>query len=179
VLAKASGSDYDTTWVSQNISRVSSSFSTTTISNSTTQTDLLSVNITGAANDLYQLVAWGEMLNNTGGSVTFSFRAKLGSTTMLTAGQGLGASADKRYWRYELYLPIVSTTSQQANGQVTMTSAVAAGTMASQAAMWTGNGTATEDVSTSKALALSGQLSVASTSATISITGWYLTKVGS
>lgn len=158
------------------VARIASSYSTTTISNSAAETNLLSQGITGAAEDLYQLIAWGEMLNNTGGSVTFQFRAKLGSTTMLTSTQAFGTSADKRFWRYELYLPIVSTTSQRANGQLSMTTAGAATTL-SFGAIYTGNGTASEDVSTSKNLILSGQMNTASANATISVTGWYLTKV--
>ncbi|MPZ13752.1 MAG: hypothetical protein GEU73_04910 [Chloroflexi bacterium] len=146
--------------------------STTQVVNTTTETDLYSESIAGGdaeAGTVYRLWATGDVLNNSGGEVTYTLRVKFGTTTVLeSAAIGYGDSANRAEWLLDVVLYAVSPSAQRLSGHFVPS--------ASQGQSWdqitgvvprqlVGYGTATEDTSTAKTLAFTVEMGTANANA--------------
>ena len=146
---------------------------TATISNTTTETSLVSYSVSGAsAGNIYRIKAGGSYLNNTGANRTITMRAKLGATTVISGTSGnLTTNASERPWKWEIDLYIESTSAQvmastfMLGGVGLSSTALTANIIASTGAI----GTATEDLTSAKTLDLTGQLSINSTNNTMTL----------
>ena len=170
-------------WAANNFSgRIVYSSSATTISNTTTESNLFSYSLSGvAANELYRVTAFGSLLNNTGGNVNFQFRGKLGATTVFSMATGqftYATGTNSRKWRYVWEIFIDSTTAQENSAFL----AVSQSNTPSMPRIET-NGTyvgyaaSTENFATAKNLIISIEMGTASTSATTTIEGYYIERV--
>lgn len=147
---------------------------TTTIVNSTAEADLLSVSIPagglGTVGFKIRVEIGGDILNNSGGAVTFVLKFKYDDTTILTTKAiSLGADANRRKWRAEIEL-IAETTSAQRCSALAHISEPATDTWAtdeSSGVNVTGYGTAAEATSTSKDIKVTAQMGTAHASAEI------------
>lgn len=98
-----------------------SKVSTTTVNNTTTETDLFSSTLPAfaleVANRSVRLKLAGEFLNNTGGADTLVIRVKIGTTTLLaTVALSLAASANRRKWFLEAEIISTAADTQRARG---------------------------------------------------------------
>jgi hypothetical protein len=146
---------------------------TATISNTTTETSLVSYSVSGAsAGNIYRVKAGGSYLNNTGTNRTITMRAKLGSTTVVSGTSGnLTTNASERAWTWWLDLYVESTSAQVMSSVFTLGGPGLSSTIltANIIASTNGIGTATEDLTSAKTWDLTGQLSVASTNNTMTL----------
>jgi hypothetical protein len=129
-------------------------YTLTTISNSTVETDVLSVTITNntlTTGKKLRVRLWGDMLRNGGGNITNI--VKLGSTRMYqdSAGQPTATAIERIAW-IELVVKAVSNTSQELRMFVTYGNAGSAdigtgdSTLGSLARVNTFSGTASENM---------------------------------
>lgn len=88
---------------------------TTTVTSSTGETDLYSSSRTGelGTTRAYRLTVWGDYLNNTGGAVSATFRAKFGGTTIGSVAISWAASASRRMWCMTVYVKATGATNTQ------------------------------------------------------------------
>jgi hypothetical protein len=167
--------------------RLSSSSSSSTVSNSTTETALLSTNFTGAQNqDLYKLVAYGTLLSNAAAATTYTWRYKIGSTSstaavIATGAISIGVSANNRPWRIEVDLNVAaigpSSPSQLASGMLYNGAGGATWNAITVAQTQVGYGSSATDMSGTTYIDFTVQMGTASATATATINGWYLLRV--
>ncbi len=121
-----------------------------TVNTTTSETDLLNGDITVAANVMgttrvLRLTAWGDYLNNTGGSVASPrLKAKLGGTTLFDTGALATSSpstASRNGWRVCVEIQNLGATNSQLGHFLWHLSVVGSGVAATQAAFTTGEGT--------------------------------------
>lgn len=116
----------NTGWLSAS-GRVSQVVATTTVNTSAAETDLARIAIPAniaKAGDVFELLAWGDLLNNTGGAVTTTWRLYLGATAYLTSGAvSASANANRRQWNARLLIAMESTTAQRFAGNLLISSA--------------------------------------------------------
>lgn len=148
---------------------------TTTVSSTTSETNLFSTTLLGGtigANRVLRFSGFGDVLNTTGGNVTFTFRIKLGGTTILapaafTVGTGQNRAAlridfeiwnrnseSSQHWYGGLLITDGSTDSTAGTMRVPFTNGSVAGSNASAV-----------DTSTDQTLAITVQMGTSSASA--------------
>lgn len=163
--------------------RLAGSQSTINVVNTTTETDLISQALTAgepAVGDEYHLSAVGDIVNNSGSSVNYRFRFKLGATTILdTTDIAIATSANAREWTLSVVMYIVSGTAQRVQANLSIS---APGT-----ANWTTNnsntfdgpgyGTGAEDTSSAKTAAFTVTMGTAAVAADCDIHAWGLKRV--
>jgi hypothetical protein len=106
------------------------------------------VSLTAVANDVIRGRVVASILNNSGASVTYTWRVKLGSTTVLTLSNVVPTGAAARPLILDFAISVISTTSQVAAGFYILTGTPLAVT-----------GTATETLSSAKTLDATFQMS--------------------
>jgi hypothetical protein len=182
VLTVDSAESLGVKWASTGSSRLTSDFTTTTISNTTAESDLFSYSLSGvAANQLYRITAFGTLLNNVGSTQNIHFRGKIGATTVFSLPSGqfnYSTNANSYKWRYSWDIFFVSTTSQE-------NSAFFLGSQAATQSMiritpnttYVGYSASTEDFATAKNVVISVEMGSASASLTTTIEGYFIEKV--
>lgn len=148
-----------------------------TTSNSTTETNVFSISQQAvSANCAYVLTAWGLILNNSGASVNYQFRGKIGSTTVWTPGQISAATGGaNRFWRCDFVIGIQGARTAQTTQQSLRVSGIVTGSQtAIRDDFYIGHGTgsATEDMNSAKTVALSIQMGTANANASFTISGF-------
>lgn len=137
----------------------------TDIVNTTTEKTAASLTLVGgsvAAGDVVRLVVIGDLLNNSGGAVLYTFRCKIGTTTALaTAAGSFASNANRRKVRIEFEILMETATAQRCSG--TMHVGLSGSTFAAfqSANSAVGYGTAAENTATDKAIALTVQMDTA------------------
>lgn len=113
-----------------------------------------------AAGDYVRFVASGDQINNSGAGVTYTWKFKIGSTTVLTsAANSLASSAQRRKWvaAFDVYFP--TTASERVGGVFDMTSINSANfDVLNTATCLRGYGTAAEDSASNLNVILTCQL---------------------
>jgi hypothetical protein len=143
--------------------------STTTIVNTTAETDLLSSSIPGNALSIVgnkiRVELVGDILNNTGAADTVLLKFKYGTTTILTTKAiSLGASTNRRKWRAEIELIAETSSAQRCSGMAHVSEA-SSDTWATDEASGVnvvGYGTAAEATSSAKDVKVTATLGSAS-----------------
>lgn len=167
-------------------SRVIASTETTLpVVNTTVETDLFSLTLPGglvAAGDRILVTMIGDQLNNSAGTVTYTYRFKIGATTVLaTAAISFGTSANRRRWTATAEIAIESATAQRVGALLSVSDANApnwdtvSGTTPFNP--FVGSNTSAEDTSTDKAVVLSVQMGTASASADCRLLAAALTHI--
>jgi hypothetical protein len=128
--------------------RLLTSLTSATTSGTTAETSVASVSLTGVANDVIRGRVVASILNNSGASVTYTWRVKLGATTVLTFSNSVPTGSTARPFILDFAVNVISTTSQVAAGFYILTGTPLAAT-----------GTATETLSSAKTLDVTFQMS--------------------
>lgn len=136
-----------------------------TVVNSTAETSLCSLATpTVGVGDRLILRAGGDLINNSAGSVNFTFRLKLGGTTLCTSNAlAIAVSPNRRRWNIEAVFAVaVVASSQLVSGQLVVGNASAT-TMFLSTSTNVGalGGTSAEDLSTAKNVVFSVEMSAA------------------
>lgn len=186
LYVKESGTATNTGWVAHgrgSHSKYDEVHATTQVVNTVTQTDLYSKSIAGGdmpAGALFRLVAWGDQLNNSGAGQTYTYRVKLGATTILqTANFSAPSSASRRKWTLEVWILGESSTAQRIGGRLTV-SDIPGGTETmpqAQTLDFQGSNTSAEDTSTAKTLAVTIAMGTAGASIDTRLLGAVLERV--
>ena len=141
---------------------------TTTIANTTTETDLYSFALPTnlAAGDILRLSLRGDYLNNTGSGQGLTIKVKIGATTAITlasSGTQFGTGTDRRDWHADVLIACEGTAAQRVYTSVVVGMNTAAAINAgSTFAMGNETGSATEDTTSAKTLAVTATLTTAS-----------------
>lgn len=89
---------------------------TTTVVNTAAETTIYTKDLPTdlEPGDVLRLTLLGDFLNNTGASQSMRLKVKLGATTMVdsTAGTTIGSNANRRDFRFDALLTIISTVSE-------------------------------------------------------------------
>lgn len=138
---------------------------------STAEQTLASLTLPGgiiAAGDHLRFVAFGDRLNNSGGNVDYTWKFKIGATTVISNGAvTLAAGANRTPWSVTCDVMFGSTTAERVLWQLLASSS---GTTAPQTAVAQSGqryGTASEDTASSLTVALTCQLSVSNANADV------------
>jgi hypothetical protein len=133
--------------------RLLTALSSSSTSATTTETSVASVSLTAVSNDVIRGRILASVTNNSGASCTYTFRIKLGATTILTLSNALGANTSARSLVIDFSVAVISTTSQVAGAFALLgfNNAVTTPIAAS--------GTATETMSSAKTLDMTFQMS--------------------
>lgn len=134
-----------------------------------------------AAGDILRFRAYGDMLNNSGSPVTYTWRFKIGGTTVLaTTATSFSASASRHKWSVDLDINAVSASSQRVGGTGLIISSGASDTWAagaSAAQFFVPYGTAAEDSSAALNVILTCQLGTSVSTADVILHAASLTLV--
>ncbi len=148
--------------------KLTSKLSTTTIVNTVTETDLVNFDVPANALEFAEhslrIVAAGELLNNSGGADTVTFRVKLGATTLLaTAALSFNASANRRKWYMEIDILSAAAGAQRVTGilQISNADTDSFAGHGTDGAAATGYGTGAEVTSAALTFVITGQLGTA------------------
>lgn len=144
---------------------VQESISSATISNTTAETELFNVSQTAVADTcMYRITAGGTYRNSSGGTVGFTFRFKIGATTVLTSASTPQVNAGEiATWRaiFEIIM-VGSRNAQRIFGRLTGNRGTS--TWSDVAIFnFVGYGVATEDLTTAKNISLTAQMGTANT----------------
>lgn len=150
----------------------------TTIVNTTTETDAVSLTLPAgvvAAGDIVRLTVWADQLNNSGGAVTYTYRLKIGATTALTtSAMSIGSNANRiKGVSIRCDILIESATAQRVRGELlgsartTDTWPIAASVVVAA----TGYGVAAEDTTSAKTIKLTVQMGTANSLADFVVHG--------
>lgn len=183
---KESGNATNTGWVAHgrgSHSKYDEVHATSSVVNTVVQTDHYSKSIAGGdmpAGAMFRLVAWGDLINNSGGGIGYTYRVKLGATTVLaTASFNVATSASRRKWTLEVWILGESTTAQRIGGRLTVSDIPGGAETMPQAQTldFEGSNTSAEDTSTAKTLALTVQMAVAGATVDSRLLGAVLERV--
>jgi hypothetical protein len=133
--------------------RLLTSLTSATTSATTAEASVASVSLTGVANDVIRGRVVASVVNNSGASVTYTWRVKLGATTILTLSNALATNSAARTLIIDFAVNVISTTSQVAGAWM------AIGFNNLGATISAANGTATETLSSAKTLDVTFQMS--------------------
>lgn len=118
------------------------------------------------AGDLVRVSLIAEFLNNTGANVNFTYRFKIGSTTVIDTGAlVIGTSSSSRKTKFEFLTTVVSSSSQRS--MLTMLTAAGAGATLSTSASVLLYGASTEDTTVSKNVVVTAQMGTSSANASV------------
>lgn len=149
----------------------------TTIVNSTAETTAATIAIptTLLAGDIARFIIFAELLNNSGGTVAYTFRLKLGATTLLTGSGSFTTSSGRKGVRVDGEILTITPASSQ------YTSAVLSTMAGSAVNNWNLGGAAsagykasTEDLTAGKNLVLTVQMDTANALADFIMHAWTL-----
>lgn len=153
---------------------------TTTVVNTSSETDLYTKALPVlAAGDVVRFRAFGDSINNSGATRTLTLKVKLGATTILTSpAMSFTANANRGEWNLDVLLIIESTTAQRLGAFFTQGTVNAStwNTISSTQTI-SGAGTATEDVSSAKTLAVTATWDGAALTTDIRLLGAVLEKI--
>lgn len=147
--------------------------STTTVVNTTSETDLLSIALPtdlGVGDRVYLRMPF-DMLNNSGAGVTYAIKVILGATTVLdTSATSFSTSGQRRRGRLEVAVAIEAIGGSPAQR---VWGGISSGAPSASSMPWTstntlvgdGTGTATEDLSSAKNLKVSVTMGTAALTA--------------
>lgn len=140
-----------------------------TIANSTTETTLatLAVPTSAPAASRYRFIIAGDILNNSAGAVNYTFKVKLGATTVLTASAlSLANSATRRQFSVEGDVYVVAPASDQRVRAVAVVGTTSSNNFSmANINVGPGYGTAAEDLTAGKNLLFTVQLGTADANA--------------
>ena len=143
------------------------------ISNTTTETSLMSVTISGNdldTNNFVHVVLFGDFHNATGVSRSITVRLKYGSTTLVTAISGASSSANTNTMKFDAIMKADNSDSAQ---QATAVQGIY--TDGGTGSDWDGEqGTAAEDSTGDLTLDITAELSVASANLHFTTVGGYI-----
>lgn len=121
--------------------------------------------------DVLRFTAMGDLLNNSGGAVTYTWRFKIGTTTVLvTSALSIGTNANRLTWKVDADIHFPTTATERVCAQILATGQGTAQwkTLAIAATVSAvGYGTASEDTATDKAVALTCQMNTSNASADV------------
>lgn len=134
--------------------------------NTTTETAAASLTLPAgavAAGDLVRLTLFGDYLNNSGGSVNYTYKVKVGATTVMTSTTStIPTTANRAKYKATVDIMIVSTTAQRVSALVNSTGAAATGfDVITASRCMVGYGTSAEDTSSSKTIQFTVTLNTA------------------
>lgn len=137
--------------------------------NSTSETTLASLTLPGgvvAAGDVLLFEIWADLLNNSGSSVSYLLRAKLGATTIhTTPARNIATAASRSVAAFTMAVMVASITAQRSRLVGQLSGALGAAdtffNTGSTMFLVEGYGAATEDLASDKAFAFSVQLGTA------------------
>lgn len=125
-----------------------------TVNTSTAETNLCSLAVpsTVVAGDILRFEIVGNLLNNTGGAVNYTFKMILGATTLISTGAtGFSANAARRRWVIRGQVLVVATNDQRSDWMVVVgpqSATLGAGSTSNFTAP--GYGTGAEDLTAGK-----------------------------
>lgn len=128
---------------------------TATVVSSTSDTTLatLAVPTTVAAGDVLELVVAGDQLNNIGSNANYTYKIKLGATTMLaTNALATSTNANRRAFHCRALIDVIVAASDQRITATMIQGGATAGAIAFGATVAAGRGTAAEDLTAGKNL---------------------------
>lgn len=134
--------------------------------NTTSETVVASQAIptTVAAGDVLRLVAVGDMLNNSGSTVNYTFKGIVGATAALTTpAVAVATNAARHQWKVVIEVLVASTSDERVSGNIWISTPSASNWATGTATLTgqSGRGTATEDLTAGKNLQLSVTLGTA------------------
>lgn len=170
---------------SGSVTRITQTTTQVAVSNTTTETNLLSFTIPAgaAAGDLYILRATGDVLQN-GLACNYTWRLKLGATTVFVSPTAAaGSDSARKSWRLEVFIYIVGTSSQKLDAFLFGGLAPATTWMSylgggGTTLMLQGYNTAAEDMTVNKNIIFTVQMGTASANADVRLQAAYLEKHG-
>lgn len=126
--------------------------------------------------DLVRFVAFGDFINTSGSAVTYTWKFKIGATTVLTSPAVSNANnANRQRWRAEIDTIFPTTTSERVNGQLIASVQSSAATtwsaLSSAGGSLIGYGTAAEDTAAALNMILTCQLGTSVSTADIFLHG--------
>lgn len=136
---------------------VSSQLSDLSVVNSTTETDMFNFTLptTLQIGDVVRLSAVGDLLNNSGSSINFTFKLYVGTTaTLANAAAAITTAANRRKWVLNADVVVVAPASAQRVGGVLVISNQSSSNFPLSAGSTTtasGYATAAEDLTSAKA----------------------------
>ena len=166
-----------------NVSRlVQQSISATTVVNTTTESNLLSFSQTAVAdNCVYRIHAFGTILNNSGGTVSYTLRFKIGATTVLaTTAVNHTSSTARRRWRTSFDVVMAGgRASQVVSAQHLQSENVSHNwpAIGSTSFTYAGTNTATEDMASAKTIVYTVQMGTANANAEMVCNGFYVEEL--
>jgi hypothetical protein len=153
----------------------------TTAANTAAETALVTLALPSDAQpgDVYRLVASGNLLQNSGGSLNYTWKLNIGATAALTSPTAaVGDSGTRRKWMMEAFIHVGATVAaQRVNAFMSITTASAASWQANSFG-YTGDGSAAEDLAAGKNVTLTVTMSSANTLVDAVCTHAHLVKVG-
>lgn len=153
---------------------------TVTVSNTTTETNLLSFSQAAASNDcVYRIVAAGVISQSSGANVNYTFRFKIGSTTVgATAAIAVASDVQNYGWRAAIDVVLDGAkTSQKTTGDVGWSRGGSAWYSAQAGNIYRLYNASTEDMTTAKTIALSVQMGTASANASITCQTFFVEEI--
>lgn len=160
---------------------VARSETTVTVVNSAAETDLFSYTVPGGsllAGERLRLWIAYDMLNNSGGSLTFQPKLYLGATAMLTGtAVTLSSSATRRSGVGEFVLAAVDGTNQKVSGQMLAATGANFPGQTTAPISWVGIGSAAEDMSSDKAFKMTITISGANAAADFRLSSYFIEKL--
>lgn len=155
---------------------------TTTVADTVTETDLYRETIgAGAigAGNILDLLVFGDYLNNSGSTVNLTLRIKLGATTVITTNaMALTTGASRRKFFLRVRLHNVTTGTQRVHCQGELSQAGSTDAVGGSAAFTiVGYGTASEDTTAAKDLAITAEHGTAASTIDIQLHAACLEKV--
>jgi hypothetical protein len=157
---------------------VQQSISATTVVNTTTESNLLSFSQTAVAdNCVYRIHAFGTILNNSGATVSYTLRFKIGATTALaTVAVNRTSSVARRRWRTSFDVVMAGGRASQVVSAQHLEGENVSQNWASPAStsfIYAGTNTATEDMASAKTIVFTVQMGTANANTEMVCNGFY------
>jgi hypothetical protein len=129
-----------------------------------------------AVGDTVRFVAFGDSINSSGSAVTYTWKFKIGGTTVLTsAAISVNSNALRPKWRVDADIVFATTSAERVSGLMTFGGAAATNWGAfSAGASLVGYGTAAEDTASPLNVILTCQLGTSVSTADVVLHGAYL-----
>lgn len=145
-------SDDDNSLLLEGARSVSDVRSDASIVNSTVEATLasLAIPITVASGDVLRFAVMGDFLNNSGSTCTYTYKVKIGTTTVLTGFSSQGTSANRKGLRAEVTILVLSPTSQIVNGIISTGGGTAANVWTVGGGVGTGHAACAENLAVAK-----------------------------
>lgn len=128
--------------------------------------------------DVYNFVASGDLLNNSGSPVTYQWKFSIGSTAaLLGQANSISSSAQRRRWVFRACIRVTGASTQNVSGELFISTAMSA-SFSDGSISAIGSGSSSEDLSTEKQAKFSVIMGTASASADVVCAGAHLVMPG-